>query len=129
MVANQKHQELCLVIVQAEPLPHIRGDALADDTMILLLPLADIVDEQREMQEIFSLDFPVHTSQKAVCTSELFGLTQRQQVVLVYRILVVGIELHEAADSPERRDEPLQQGHSVHGSQRIGCPPRSCEDC
>ena len=45
MVANQKHQELCLVIVQAEALGHIHGDPLADDAMILLLPLADVVDE------------------------------------------------------------------------------------
>ena len=80
------------------------------------------------MQQVFPLDLAIDPAQEAVGGTDLFGLTHREQAVLVHGVLVVGVELHEAADRPERRDEPLQQAHLVHGSQRGGYPPRPCED-
>ena len=125
MVANQEHHELCLVIVQTEPLGRIHSDSLADETVVLFLPLADIVNEQREMQQVFPLDLAIDPAHKAVRSADLFGLTHREQAVLVHGVLVVGVELHEAADGPERRDEPFQQMHPMHRVKSRGHTRRS----
>jgi hypothetical protein len=124
MVANEKHQELCLVIIHAEPLGHIHGNPLTDEAVVLFLPLTDIVNEQRKVQQVFPLDLTIDSAQEAVRGADLFGLTHREQAVLVHGVLVVGIELHEAADGPERRNEPLQQMHPMHRSERVGHPSR-----
>src|SRR2546425_2828438 len=125
MVANQKHKELCLDIVKAEPLRHIHSNPLADEAVVLLLSLADIVDEQRKVQQVFPLDLAIDPAQEAARSADLFRLTHREQAVLVHGVLVVGIELHEAADGPERRNEPLQQMHPMHRVKSLGHTPWS----
>ena len=94
---DQHDQRSRVPFIEPQPCSRFFSQPLADFTMILFMALAQIMQEQREMEQILPLDFSIHFSEHAGMFGQRFGLRHRQQTVLIDGVLVVLIELHESA--------------------------------
>ena len=81
-------------------------------------PLAQVVDQQGQVQHVLVGDAAVDASHRARLAEQLGGELHRPEAVLVDRVLVVLVELEQSAGVGELGDEPLQDARLVQVAQQ-----------
>ena len=88
--------------------------------MILLPSFPEVMQQNRQVEEILAPDLLVHLTEDPLLLRQRLRFRHRQQAVLVHRVLVVLIELHQAPDRREHRDELFQEMSPVHRLESAG---------
>ncbi len=122
MLMHQEHQGPGLLLVEAQPRRRVFGQLPAHFTVVSLLPLAQVVQQHRQMEQILPGNLAIDLPEDARILPAGFCLGHSQQAVLIHSVLVVLIELHQPAHRPEDRHDFFQQMRPVHGFQRSGRP-------
>ena len=78
--------------------------------------------QQGQMEQVFPFNLTIHFSEHTGMFGQSFGFRHRQETMLVDRVLVILIELHQSAHTREGRHQLLQQMRPMHGVQ---CPRRT----
>ena len=120
MFVHEKHQHSGLLLVEAQPRRRLLRNHLAHFAVILFPSLPQIVQQDRQVQEILPPDLLIHLPDDARLQGERFGLGHRQQGMFIHRILVILVELHQASERGKDRDELLQQMGAMHRFKRGG---------
>ena len=100
--------------------------------MTVTLPLADVVEQDGELQDLGLSE--VARDPAELLQAWILRLTQGLETVhedesmLVHRIPVVGVELHQTGDPSELRDIGREDAELVHLAQRLGHAARRPED-
>ena len=90
--------------------------------MVLQKALAQVVDQQGQVQHVLVGDAAVDAPQRPGVAGQLRGELHRPQTVLVHRVLVILVELQQAAGAGELGDEALQDGGVVQVAEQRSKP-------
>ena len=122
---HQKAQRARLLLVKAQASRDVLGNGLSDLAVVFLAPLPKVMQEDRQMKQIFSADLLIDLLENPWLLAQFLCFRDRQQAVLIHRVLVVLVELHQPSDRREDRDELLQEMGAVHCREGLGhCRPR-----
>src|SRR5256885_14283266 len=111
---HQKAQRARFLLVKIQASRGVLGDGLSDLAMVFLAPLPKVMQEDRKMKQILSADLLIDLLENPWFSAQFLCFRDRQQAVLIHRVLVVLVELHQASDRREDRDELLQEMGPVH---------------
>ena len=122
VMLDQPRGGLGLGRVQAKPRAELAGDPRADDRMILVPSLGDVVNEGGDIERTAIVDGADDLARHRMLGGEAAALDARQKSdgadqVLVHGEVVVHVELHHRDDAPEIRDEAPEHARLVHLAQ------------
>ncbi len=103
MPVHEKAQRPRFLFIESQTDGDFFRQPFSDVAMIFLLPLTEIVHQHCQMENVFAFDPSVHFSQHACVLTEGFRAADGQQAMLVHRVFMVLIELHQAADRAHGR--------------------------
>ena len=108
---------------QAQARPQASGDAGADDGVILVAPLGDVVQERRNVERAAVLDGVDDAGGQGMGIGSLTALDVGQHAdgadqMLVDREAMVHVELHHRHDAAEVGNETAEHAGLVHAPQR-----------
>src|SRR5262249_32983652 len=112
------HDQLAIVFRQLELFRNALGQLGALFGVVDGEPFARIVQKQREVQQVLAPDLTIGQADRAAVFEPAAGGLHRPDRVLVDRVLVIVVELNEAADMLERRNEPSEQADGVKVPQK-----------
>ena len=95
---HEHHDQLALMVWQAESQRGVVSQPATDLTVILFKPLARVVQQQRQVQQLFVMNLTVRLSERAIVRREPLGRFDRPQRVFINREVVVLVELQQAAN-------------------------------
>ena len=119
MLVDQKLQRFGLAQGQPQPLGRFFGDSQPDLAVILDEALAQVVDQQRQVQGPLLLDALVDAAQQAGVGDELGGPLDRPNAMFVDRVFVIFVELQQAAGVGERGNDLFQHAQLVQPAQQL----------
>ena len=90
---HEHHDQLALMVWQAESQRGVVSQPATDLTVILFKPLARVVQQQRQVQQLFVMNLTVRLSERAIVRREPLGRFDRPQRVFINREVVVLVEL------------------------------------
>ena len=128
MVAHQPGDRLRIALAETEPRAKRAGDVFALFGMVALGPLGDIVQQHGDIERLARLDLVDHLRGQRVfglrqAALDLGDVADGADQVLVDRIVVVHVELHQRDDASEIGHEASKHAALVHPAQfglRIG---------
>ena len=120
--AHQPGDRLGFLAREPEPRPELERDALADFRVIAAAPLGDIVQQHRQVERAAGDDRRCEVGGERMLLLEHPGLdlvqdSDREERVLVDRVMVVHVVLHLRDDPTEIGDEAAQDPGLVHPPQ------------
>ena len=118
VLVNEEPQDLGFVRRKPQPRGRVGGDLQPHFAMILQTPLAEVVDQQRQMQQMLLRNRPVDSAHRPGVRRKLRGELHRPQAVLVDRVLVILIELQQSPGVLELGNEPFEQAGAVQVAQQ-----------
>ena len=130
MVLDEPHGQLRLDLRQPEARREPPRQGGAGQRMVLLPALGDVVQEHREVERVAARHRRHQLVGERVGVARPAGVdlgqdADRAQQVLVHRVVVVHVELHQRHDAAELGDEPPEHPRLVHAAQRrLGRAPR-----
>ena len=113
MLVDEELDGLRLVRLQAQPPAGLLGDLQPDLAVIFQQPLAQVVDEQGQVQKVLVLQPAIDPPHRPRVVQQVLGELHRADAMLIDRVLVVLVELQQPAGAGEIGKEPLQDGHVV----------------
>ena len=120
---DQPGDELGLGGIETEPRTESPGDARAQDRMVLDATLGDVVQEQRDVEQLAVLrlnrvnQLIGEHKVAAVALLDLVEDADAAQQMFVHRIVMVHVELHHRHDAAERAHEFAEHAGLVHAPQ------------
>ncbi len=117
---HQEHQGPRFLLIKPQPVGGLFGKRPSNLAMILLPSFPEVMQQNRQVEEILAPDLLVHLTEDPLLLRQRLRFRHRQQAVLVHRVLVVLIELHQAPDRREHRDELFQEMRPVHRLESAG---------
>ena len=123
VVLDQPDHELGLLLVEAEARRETGGDLGADGRVVAARALADVVEEERDVEDPAVDPALEDLGRDRQVVEELAALDlgegrDRVDDVLVHRVVVVHVELHHRDDAAELGDEGAEDADLVHQAQR-----------
>ena len=121
---------LARVAGELQPIDHLARHAHAFDRVVVVAPLADVVQQQRQHQQLRApparaARCGTAAGRASVGRRQPFEVADRQQRVLVDRVLVVEVAHHAPRDRLELREHAPEQPAVVHLRQaRVEPGPR-----
>ena len=103
VVLHEEAQHGSFLLVQPHPLAQFLGHLNAACDVVVALPLAHIVQEHREKQQIAARTLGEDIRHAPLLLTECFQIFQRNQRVLINRVDVVNVVLDQAG-------QPLELG-------------------
>lgn len=92
--------------------------------MVLGIALAHVVDQKRQVEDVPRGHLAVDLAEGAGIVEQIRGLVDRAEAVLVDGVLVVLVELQQAAGVTEGGNELFQDAHLVQAPQQLSQPCR-----
>ena len=89
------------------------GDFQSHLAVIFQQPLAQVVDQQGQVQEMLVLQPAIDAPHRPRVVQQFFGELDRADAMLIDRVFVVLVELQQPAGAGEIGEEPLQDRHVV----------------
>ncbi len=122
MMAHQPGDGIGFARIQPEAGAQLAGDLLAEDRMIALPPLGDVVEQHRDIEHAARADLPEQRGGERVVLGQFTALDRRQKPdradgMLVDRVVMIHIELHLRDDAAEVGDEAAEDIGLVHPAQ------------
>ncbi len=124
MLVDEELQRFGVVRRQAKPQGRPLGDLQADLAMVLQETLAQVVNQQGQMEHSLIGDAAVDAPQRPGVADQLGGELDRPKAMLVHRVLVILVELQESAGAGEFGNESLQDGGVVQIAKQRAEPAR-----
>ena len=122
MLVHQKLERLGLAQRQPQPLGGFLGNPQADFAVVFDKTLAQVVNQQGQVQRSLLLDAAVDAAQQARIGDEIGGPLDRQDAMLVDRVLVILVELQQAAGMREGGNDFFQHAQLVQPPQQLAQP-------
>src|SRR6185436_17350359 len=97
-------------------------------TMIFLPSFPQIMQQDCQMQEILSLHLLAYLPDDRGLFGNGFGLRHRQNSMLINRIFMILVELHQATERREYRNDLFQKMGAMHRLKRAGDRTWTCQD-
>ena len=120
---DEKLEGLGLAQRQLEPRGRLLGDAQADFAMVFDVALAQVVNQQGQVQGPLLLDAQVDLTQGARIADEVGAAFHRPNAVLVDGVLVVFVELQQASGVREAGKDSFQHSQRVQPAEQLPEPP------
>ena len=123
VIANQPDDHLCLSLVQPETRADLGGDLRSDNLMRARVALADVMEKQSEIEDR-KIHAPLHDLGRHRQILDQFAAdkpverSDGQDRMLIHRIVVVHVELHQRDDALKLGDKGAENAGLVHPSQR-----------
>jgi hypothetical protein len=117
VLANQEQNGFALGLGQPQLIEKAFGEPDAFDRVIFFLPLADVVQQQREDQQLRRREIAQQRREPLPFGRRVrqpLEVADRQQRVLVNGVLVVEVAHDAARDRLKRRNHPAEQRAVVH---------------
>ena len=111
MLVDEKLDDLRLVRLKAQPPAGLLGDFQSDLAVIFQQPLAQVVDQQGEVQEMLVLQPSINPPHRPRVVKQPLGELDGPDAMLIDRVLVILIELQQPAGTGEIGKEALQDRH------------------
>ena len=124
MLVDQECEGLCIGLGESQSLRDVQCDAAADFAVVFDMALAQVMQQQCQMQEPLVLDLAVRAANRTVVVEEVRGPLHGEQGVLVDGVLMVLVELQQTADMRPLRDYAFQQFEIVQQTQHFCQPGR-----
>ena len=96
--------------------------------MVARIPFAEIVQENRQVKQVFSIERSVRFAQFVVPLMEFGRALHGQDAMFIDSVLMVLIELHKASSVSHGRHEDLEHSQLVKSAQESGEPCRLREE-
>ena len=113
MLVDEKLDDLRLVRLQAQPPAGLFGDLQAHLAVIFQQALAQVVDQQGQVQKMLVLQPAINASHRPGVVEQFLGELDRADAMLIDRVLVILVELQQPAGTGEIGKKPLQDRHVV----------------
>ena len=113
VLVDEELDGLRLVRLQAQPPAGLLGDLQADLAVVFQQPLAQVVDQQGQVQEVLVLQPAIDAPHRPRVVQQPLGELDRADAMLIDRVLVILVELQQAAGTGEIGQKPLQDRHVV----------------
>ena len=113
VLVHEELDDLRLVRLQAQPPAGLLGDLQSHLAMVFQQPLAQVVDQQGQVQKVLVLQPAIDAPHRPRVVQQPLGELHRADAMLIDRVLVVLVELQQAAGPGEIGEEPLQDRRVV----------------
>ena len=110
------------VLRQSQPFGRGDRDERSDFAVVVVVALAQIVDQQGEVQQPLVPQIAISSAHRPRVVEELGGAFHRAQAMFVDRVLVVIVELHKVARMLQSGDELLEHAQFMQLAQQMGQP-------
>ncbi len=129
VLLDQKHDQLRVLVVERMIAAEAAGVARAEQAVITVAPLGDVVIQRRDLQQPGAIEVGDQLAAQRVFVRKLGGgktaqVAHHHQDVLVDRIDVKQVVLHLADDAPERGQIVAEHRPLVHAPQFMRHPHR-----
>ena len=122
VLVHEKLERFGFAQRQAQVLGRFFGDPQAQFAVVFDKSLAQIVDEQSQMQGALLFDAPVDATQDSLVVDEIGGPLDGQNAVFVHGKAVILVELEQAASVCEGGHDDFQQAGFVQAAQQLAQP-------
>ena len=109
VLVDEESQSLGLVRRDAQPLDGVRSDPQPHFPMIFQVSLAQIVEQQRQVQQVLLGQWAVDSAQRPPVGPKVRGELDSAQTMFVHRVLVVLVELQQPPGVTKLGNESLQE--------------------
>src|SRR3989304_943691 len=113
MAMDEKLERLGLISPQRESLGRLLGDSPPHLAMVFLVALAQIVQQQRQVERGLILELSVNLSRKVAPLDKARRFLDGADAMLVHGVFMVLIQLQQAARVRKRRDDFLERAQFV----------------
>jgi hypothetical protein len=118
MVADQERDGVARLGGQLQPIKHPLRQPHALQRMLLVLPLADVVVEQRQREQLRRVQLAENAAEARAAgggrLEQRLDVAEGEERVLVNRVLVVEVANHPAVDQIELGEDPAELTAVVH---------------
>ena len=97
VLVDQQADDLGLARAESQPRAGLRGDPQPDLAVVLQVPLAQVVDQQCQVQQPLLRQRAIHAAQRPGVGPQLGRALDRADAMLVDRVLVILVELQQPA--------------------------------
>ncbi len=115
---HQKPQRFGLMGRKPQPGGRVGGDLQPHLAMILQMALAQVVNQQRQVQQMLLGKRAIDPAHGAAVRRKLRGKLHRPQAMLIDRVLVILVELQQPPGMLELGDESFEKAGTVHVAQQ-----------
>ena len=122
MFVDQEPQRVRVGLRKPQLLAAFLGELAAHLAVVARIAFPQIMEQQGEMQQIFSSQRAIGFAQRVAARTEFCGAFDRPDRVLVDRELVKIVELHEVPRMGERRHDFFQHPQFMQPSQQFAEP-------
>ncbi len=122
VLVHQEFQHLGFAHRQPQPAGRLVGDTQANVAVVFDEPLAQVVNQQGQVQRALLLDAPVDAAQHSRVGAEVGRPLDRQDAMLVDGVLVIFVELQQAAGVGEVGNDFFQHAQLVQTAQQFAEP-------
>ena len=125
--SDQQTQRLGFVVGQVQSPGRFRCNACSHFAVIVVVAFSQVMHQQRQVQQSLVPQIAIGRPHRPRVVQETGGALHRPNTVLVDRVLVVVVELHQAAGVLHGRDKLLEHPQFVQAPQHVGQPARLAE--